>query len=84
MTDREKERALLCFAHFKEDVTDAGRSMHGWIKLDDIVRALGDGELSVLDHFEQNNPNREWKEARAALREQHPGDEDGLSEVDEG
>jgi hypothetical protein len=76
LTDREKERALLCFAHFKEDVTDAGRSRHGWIKLDVIVRALGDNELNVLDHFEENNPNKEWTEARAALRELHPCDDD--------
>ena len=76
MTDRDKERALLCFAHFKEDVTDAGLSRHGWVKLDVIVRALGDNELNVLDHFEENNPNKEWTEARAALRELHPCDDD--------
>ena len=55
---------------------DAGRSRHGWIKLDVIVRALGDNELNVLDHFEENNPNKVWTEARAALREQHPCDDD--------
>ena len=51
-------------------------SRHGWVKLDVIVRALGDNELNVLDHFEENNPNMEWTEARAALREQFPADDD--------
>ena len=68
MTDREKERALLCFAHFKEDVTDAGRSRHGWVKLDVIVRALGDNELNVLDHYLENNPSTEWTAERGRLR----------------
>ena len=39
--------------------------------LEDIVTALTDNELSVLDHYEQNHPNKEWTEARAALRELH-------------
>ena len=54
---------------FKEDATDTGRSRHGWTKLDVIVRALGDNELNVLDHFEQNNPNK-WSGPR---REQRSG-----------
>ena len=40
--------------------------------LEEIVTALSDNELNVLDHFEENNPNEEWTKARAALREQHP------------
>ena len=67
--DREKERALLAFAHFKEDANDSGRSVHGWINLEDMLKALGDAELSVLDDYMQNNTSAEWKEERTRLRE---------------
>ena len=40
------------------------------------MTALSDNELSVLNHYEQNHPNKEWTEARAALRELHPCDDD--------
>ena len=55
--EREKERALLVFAHYKEDTNDAGRSLHGWVKLEDLMRDLNDSELNVLHHYMQNNPN---------------------------
>ena len=59
---------MLCFAHYKETVDDVGRSVHGWIKLEDILRALGDAEFSVLDHYTQNNPSAEFTRERDRLR----------------
>ena len=59
---------MLCFAHYMENATDAGRSVHGWIKLEDILGALGDAELSVLDHYTQNNPSAEFTQERDRLR----------------
>lgn len=73
--DREKELALLAFAHYKEDANDGGRSVHGWISLRDIIADLSDNELNVLDHFMQNNPSAEWTRAREALREEFPLEE---------
>ena len=71
-SDREKERALLCFAHYKEDANDAGHSVHGWVKLEDLLGALGDNELNVLDHYlennPENNPSTEWTAERCRLR----------------
>ena len=67
MADREKGRALLCFAHYKEDATDAGRSRHGWIKLEDIMGALGDAELSVLDHYTSAEFTQERDRLRAEM-----------------
>ena len=66
--DREKELAYLVYASWKEDANDVGRSTIAWVTLEEIVTALSDNELNVLDHFEENNPNKEWTEARAALR----------------
>ena len=74
--DREKELAYLVYASWKEDVNDVGRSTISWVTLEEIVTALSDNELNVLDHYEQNHPNKEWTEARAALRELHPCDDD--------
>ena len=74
--DREKELAYLVYASWKEDANDVGRSTIAWVTLEEIVTALSDNELNVLDHFEENNPNEEWTKARAALREQHPCDDD--------
>ena len=74
--DRDKELAYLTYASWKEDANDVGRSTISWVTLEEIVTSLSDNELNVLDHFEQNNPNKEWTEARAALRELHPCDDD--------
>ena len=68
-TDREKELAYLVHANWKEDVNDSGRSTIVWVKLEEIVKALTDNELTVLDHYEQNNPNEEWRAARERFRE---------------
>ena len=76
--DREKELAYLVYASWKEDANDVGRSAIAWVTLEEIVTALSDNELNVLDHFEQNNPNKEWTEARAALRELHPCDDEDV------
>ena len=77
--------ALLCFAHYKEDATDAGRSRHGWIKLEDILRALCDAELSVLDHYMQNNPSADFTRERERLRDEigEPDDRDEIGEPDD-
>ena len=64
------------YAEWKEDANDIGRSTISWVTLEEIVTALSDNELNVLDHFEENNPNKEWAEARAALRELHSCDDD--------
>ena len=74
--DREKEPAYLIYAAWKEDATDVGKSTISWVTLEDIVKALSDNELNVLDRYEQNNPSEEWKSARAELREQYPDDID--------
>ena len=74
-TDREKELAYLVYAEWKEDANDDGKKSISWVTLEDIVTALTDNELSVLDHYEENHPNKEWTEARAALRELHPCDD---------
>jgi hypothetical protein len=70
--DRVKERAVLAFAHYKEGSNDAGRSKHVWLTLEELVQAFADEQLSVLDHFLQNNTNAEWKAEWARLREQFP------------
>ena len=75
-TDREKELAYLVYAEWKEDANDDGKKSISWVTLEDIVTVLTDNELSVLDHYEENHPNKEWTEARAALRELHPCDDD--------
>ena len=61
---------MLCFAYYKENAIDAGRSVHGWIKLEDMLRALSDAELTVLDHFSQNNPSAEFAAERERLRQE--------------
>ena len=38
----------------------------------EILRALQDSELSVLDHYLQNNPNEKWVRARNDFRERYP------------
>ena len=58
--DRVKQRAVLAFAHYKENEADMGKSVHGWIELEELLRALPAEKLSVLDHFMENNPNAEW------------------------
>jgi hypothetical protein len=74
--DREKELAYLIYAEWKEDANDIGRATISWVTLEDIVTSLSDNELNVLDHYEENHPSKEWTEARAALRELHPCDDD--------
>ena len=53
--DREKELAYLVYASWKEDANDVGRSTIAWVTLEEIVTALSDNELNVLDHFEENS-----------------------------
>ena len=65
----EPELSVLVCAHWKEDVNDEGRTSVAWLKLEDIVRELKDAELSVLDHYFQNNKSDKWEHERAALRE---------------
>ena len=36
--DREKRRAVLAFAHYKEDENDGGKSVHGWIGLEELLQ----------------------------------------------
>ena len=66
--DREKRRAVLAFAHFKEDENDDGKSVHGWIGLEELLQTLSGGELAVLDHYMQNNPSEEWDREVERLR----------------
>lgn len=66
--DREKQYAVLAFAHYKEDVNDEGKSVHGWIGLERLLRTLSRAELSVLDQYLQNNPSLEWDREVARLR----------------
>ena len=41
-SDREKQYAVLAFAHYKEDEEDDGKSVHGWIRLEQAAAdALG-------------------------------------------
>jgi hypothetical protein len=71
--DREKRRAVLAFAHYKEDSDDDGKSVHGWIGLEELLQTLSGGELVIFDHYMQNNPNQEWdsevERLKAALGE---------------
>ena len=77
--DREKRRAVLAFAHYKEDANDDGKSVHGWIGLEELLQTLSGGELAVLDHYMQNNSSLEWEREverlRAALGEDGGGEE---------
>eukprot|EP00966_Prymnesium_polylepis_P332680 7388164-Prymnesium_polylepis.1 len=70
--DREEELALLVHAHWQEDKNDKGRSAVSWVKLEDILRELKDSELTLLDHYLQNNPSRKWERERKVLRERFP------------
>ena len=74
--DRVKQRAVLTFAHYKENEADMGKSVHGWIELEELLRALPAEKLSVLDHFMENNPNAEWEREVERLRAQM-ADRDG-------
>ena len=74
--DRVKQRAVLAFAHYKENEADMGKSVHGWIELEELLRALPAEKLSVLDHFMENNPNAEWEREVERLRAQM-ADRDG-------
>ena len=75
--DREKQYAILAFAHYKEDENDDGKSVHGWIGLERLLQTLSRGELNVLEHYLQKNPNPEWdrevERLRAALGEDGGG-----------
>ena len=77
--DREKQYAVLAFAHYKEDENDDGKSVHGWIGLERLLQTLSRGELSVFDHYMQNNSSLEWEREverlRAALGEDGGGEE---------
>ena len=78
--DRDTQYAVLAFAHYKDDANDEdGKSVHGWIGLERLLQTLSSGELSVLDHYLQNNPNPEWDREvarlRAALGEEGGGEE---------
>ena len=77
--DREKQYAILAFAHYKEDENDDGKSVHGWIGLERLLQTLSRGELSVFDHYMQNNSSLEWEREverlRAALGEDGGGEE---------
>jgi hypothetical protein len=53
-----------------------GKSVHGWIELEELLRALPAEKLSVLDHFMENNPNAEWEREVERLRAQM-ADRDG-------
>ena len=61
----------LVHSHWKEDVADQGRSLCTWVLLQDIVSALQDAELAVLDDYQEKNPSKHWEDARAGLREAH-------------
>lgn len=74
--EREEVPALLCAAHWKEDVNDEGRSMVTWLTLEEILRALQDSELSVLDHYFENHQSEKWARAREELRERFPEPQD--------
>ena len=74
--EREEVPALLCAAHWKEGAADEGRSMVTWLTLEEILRALADSELSVLDHYFENHPSEKWARARAELRERFSEPED--------
>ena len=49
-----------------------GKSRVVWLALQSIVKELSDNELNVLEHYEQNNPNKEWDDARKRFREAYP------------
>ena len=51
--ERDEELAYLVHALWKEDVGDQGRSLCTWVLLKDIVCALKDDELAVLDDYQE-------------------------------
>ncbi len=39
------------------------------VLLEDVVRALKDADLAVLDDFHEKNPSQHWEDVRAGFRE---------------
>ena len=67
---REEELAYLVHSHWKEDVGDGGRSLCNWVLLEDIVCALQDAELAVLDDYQRQPPSQQhWEDALAGFRD---------------
>jgi hypothetical protein len=75
--ERDEELAYLVHALWKEDVGDQGRSLCTWVLLEDVVRALKDADLAVLDDFQETNPSQHWEDARAGFREAHAAEAEG-------
>ena len=70
--EREEELAYLVHSHLKEDVGDGGRSLCTWVllRLEDIMCALQDAELAVLDDYQRQNPSQHWGRCRRWLQRQ--------------
>ena len=62
--------------------------MNGWVTLEEIIKALSDNELKVLDAYDEKNPSPIYQKERVRLREEQPDEEepsdnDGPSEEGE-
>ena len=71
MSDEREEElvAYMVHSHWKEDVGDGCRSLCTWVLLEDIVCALQDAKLAVLDDYQRQNPSQHWEDARAGFRD---------------